>query len=143
MEKANLMEMTAAIVACFVSRNALAPVEVPALISSTYDALAAIHASRNHARAGRVPAVPVEQSITHDYLVCLDDGKKLRSLRRYLRRKYALSPEEYRARWQLPDDYPMVAPAYAELRSAIAKRSAANSSSARRASRQIPPSKLR
>ncbi|MGL4968174.1 MAG: MucR family transcriptional regulator, partial [Inquilinus sp.] len=79
---------------------------------------------RTGSAAGRTPAVPVEESITHDYLVCLNDGQKLRSLKRYLKRKYALSPEQYRSQWGLPDDYPMVAPAYAELRASIAKRQA-------------------
>ncbi|MGL4968156.1 MAG: MucR family transcriptional regulator, partial [Inquilinus sp.] len=79
---------------------------------------------RTGSAAGRTPAVPVEESITHDYLVCLNDGQKLRSLKRYLKRKYALSAEQYRSQWGLPDDYPMVAPAYAELRARIAKRQA-------------------
>jgi predicted transcriptional regulator len=76
--------------------------------------------------------VPIEESVTLDYLVCLDEGRKLKVLKRYFRRKYSLSPDEYRRKWHLPDDYPMVAPAYAELRSNIAKREASASSCAPR-----------
>jgi predicted transcriptional regulator len=85
-------------------------------------ALLGIHSIRTDSAAGRTPAVPVEASITHDYLVCLNDGQKLRALKRYLKRKYSLSPEQYRSQWGLPDDYPMVAPGYSELRASIAKR---------------------
>ena len=67
--------------------------------------------------------MPVDESVGHDYLICLNDGRKLRALKRYLWRKYALSPEQYRKKWGLPDDYPMVAPAYSELRAKIAKQS--------------------
>jgi predicted transcriptional regulator len=119
--ESNLMELTAVIVACFVSNNSLAPSEVPALISATHAALHDLkmgHAGPPHEEQ---PAVPVEQSIFHDYLVCLNDGRKLRALKRYLKRKYGLSPEAYREKWGLPADYPMVAPAYSELRARIAK----------------------
>ncbi|MDB5365992.1 MAG: ros [Rhodospirillales bacterium] len=117
----DLTELTVVIVASFVANNPLTPTEVPALISSTYAALVAIESSRTNSEIP-VPAVPVEESVTHEYLICLNDGQKLRALRRYLQRKYALSPEQYRKKWGLPDDYPMVAPAYAELRAKIAKR---------------------
>ncbi len=66
--------------------------------------------------------MPIEESVTRDYIVCLDDGRRLKTLKRYLRRKYSLTPKQYRARWHLPEDYPMVAPGYAELRSALARR---------------------
>jgi predicted transcriptional regulator len=124
MEHAGLTEMTALIVASFVSHNPASVADVPMLIASTYAALVTIHSnSHSQAAPGRtVEAVPIEESITHDYLICLEDGKKLRSLKRYLRTKYGLSPEEYRTRWGLPADYPMVAPAYSALRSEIAKR---------------------
>lgn len=117
----NLTELTAIIVASFVSNNLVAAADIPALISMTYDALAGTNAKSEPARA-RLPAVAVEDSITPDFLVCLEDGHKLRSLRRYLQRKYSLSPEAYRARWNLPSDYPMVAPNYSLLRSAIARK---------------------
>ena len=124
----NLTELTAVIVASFVSNNPTTAIDLPALISTVHAALLRIDSARTGSAAGRTPAVPVEQSITRDYLVCLNDGRQLRSLKRYLKRKFALSPEEYRRLWGLPDDYPMVAPAYAELRSGIAKRQAAGAS---------------
>ena len=76
--------------------------------------------------------MPVEESVAHDYLICLNDGRKLRALKRYLWRKYGLSPEQYRLKWGLPDDYPMVAPAYSELRATIAKQSTRGSRSPKR-----------
>jgi predicted transcriptional regulator len=123
----NLTALTAVIVACFVSNNRLAPDELPALISATYAALRDIDAGRAGPESREKPAVPVEESVAHDYLICLNDGRKLRALKRYLWRKYALSPEQYRKKWGLPDDYPMVAPAYSELRAKIAKQSAGGS----------------
>lgn len=127
----NLAELTALIVASYVSNNPLDAIEVPALIASTHAALSAIDMSGGVSRAGERPAVPIEQSIGHDYLICLNDGKKLRSLKRYLRRKYSLSPAQYRGMWGLPDDYPMVAPAYSKLRATIAKRQPRESSGSR------------
>lgn len=112
----NLTELTAVIVACFVSNNPVTAIEVPALITSTHAALLGIDTER-----AETPAVPIEQSVAHDYLICLNDGQKLRALKRYIHRKYALSPEQYRQKWGLPDDYPMVAPAYSQLRSRIAQ----------------------
>ena len=120
----NLTELTAVIVASFVSNNPTTAPELPALISTVHTALLRVDSIHTAPAAGRTPAVPVEESITHDYLVCLNDGQKLRSLKRYLKRKYSLSPEQYRSQWGLPDDYPMVAPDYAELRARIAKRQA-------------------
>jgi predicted transcriptional regulator len=117
----NLTELTAIIVACFVSNNSVPLTEVVTLISSTHAALLRIESSRPNSAAPQKPAVPVEESVAHDYLVCLNDGRKLRALRRYLQRKYSLSPEQYKMKWGLPDDYPMVAPAYSELRRKIAK----------------------
>ena len=124
----NLTELTALIVASYVSNNPLEAIEVPALVASTHAALSAIDPSCSISRAGERPAVPIEQSIAHDYLICLNDGKKLRALKRYLRRKYSLSPAQYRGMWGLPDDYPMVAPAYSELRAGIAKKQRARGS---------------
>lgn len=115
----NLTELTAVIVACFVSNNPLTAPELPALIASTHAALHSIDVIRPEDE--QKPAVPIEESITHDYLICLHDGQRLRALKRYIYRKYSLSPEQYREKWGLPDDYPMVAPAYSELRSKIAK----------------------
>jgi predicted transcriptional regulator len=123
----NLTELTVVIVACFVSNNSLAAGELPAVIATTYSALRDIDAGRTGAESREIPAVPVEESVAQDYLICLNDGRKLRSLKRYLWRKYALSPEQYRKKWGLPDDYPMVAPAYSELRARIAKQSSGRS----------------
>jgi predicted transcriptional regulator len=116
----NLTELTSVIVACFVSNNPLTAIEVPARISSTHAALLKIDSVRASSEPSQKPAVPVEESIAHDYLICLNDGQKLRALKRYLQRKYGLSPEQYRKQWGLPDDYPMVAPAYSALRTKIA-----------------------
>jgi len=124
----NLTELTAVIVACFVSNNPLTAPELPVLITSTYATLRSIEAARVYSEEQK-PAVPIEESIAQDYLICLNDGRKLRALKRYIYRKYALSPEQYREKWGLPDDYPMVAPAYSALRSKIAKDHAAGGSS--------------
>jgi predicted transcriptional regulator len=120
----SLTELTAMIVASFVSNNPVAAIDLPALISSTHLALRSIDSARTSSEAPAEPAVPVEESITHDYLICLNDGQKLRALKRYLQRKYSLSPEQYREKWGLPSDYPMVAPAYSELRTRIARQRA-------------------
>jgi len=120
----NLTELTAVIVACFVSNNPLTALELPLLITSTHGALRSIDAVHLCSGDEQKPAVPIEESIAHDYLICLNDGQKLRALKRYIYRKYSLSPVQYREKWGLPDDYPMVAPAYSELRSNIAKEKA-------------------
>ena len=123
----NLTELTVVLVACFVSNNRLVPGELPALISATYLALRDIDAGRAGRESQDKPAVPVEESVAPDYLICLNDGRKLRMLKRYIWRKYALSPEQYRQKWGLPDDYPMVAPAYSQIRAKIAKQAATGS----------------
>jgi MucR family transcriptional regulator, transcriptional regulator of exopolysaccharide biosynthesis len=120
--EANLTELTAVIVACFVSNNPISPGELPKLISNAHAALVAVDSQRIYQNRNRTPAVAIENSITHDYLICLEDGHKLRSLKRYLQRRYSLSPDDYRARWKLAADYPMVAPGYAKLRSEIARQ---------------------
>ena len=120
---ANLVELTAKVVSAYVSNNEVAATDIPRLISDTYSALA--HASGNGADAekeGLKPKVPIKKSVTDDYLICLEDGKKFKSLKRHLRTHYNLSPDEYRERWNLPHDYPMVAPNYARERSDLAKR---------------------
>jgi len=118
----DLTELTVFLVASFVSHNAVTAAELPGLIRSTYAALTELTASRIDSQPPRVPAVPIDRSITRDYIVCLDDGRRLKTLRRYLKRKYSLTPDQYRERWGLPDDYPMVAPGYSELRSSLAMR---------------------
>jgi predicted transcriptional regulator len=118
----DLIELTARVVAGFVAHNTIAAGEVPALIRAIHAALSELSPERLCSRPHQTPAVPIAESVTRDYIVCLDDGYHLKTLKRYLRRKYSLTPEQYRARWHLPDDYPMVAPGYAELRSSLAKR---------------------
>ncbi|MFK4446345.1 putative transcriptional regulator [Caballeronia udeis] len=130
-EDIDLIELTAEIVASFVSCNPLPAADLPAFISSTYAALAALRTGSAPAALQRA-AVPIEESVHDDYLVCLEDGHKLKSLKRYLQRHFAITPDEYRAKWGLPADYPMVAPAYSALRSAIAKRHPAGAIKPRR-----------
>ena len=122
-EQSELIEVTASLVAAYVGGNTLAATEIPGLIRSVHKSLANL-GGRGEAstEASKEPAVPVKRSITPDYLVCLEDGRKFKSLKRHLRTKYDLSPEQYRARWDLPKDYPMVAPNYALARSNLAKQ---------------------
>ena len=122
-EKSEIIEMTADIVSAYVGNNTIATSDLPALIQSVHRALANITGGAEPAEvAPKEPAVPVRRSITPDYLVCLEDGRKFKSLKRHLRTKYNMSPEEYRAKWNLPKDYPMVAPNYARARSELAKQ---------------------
>jgi predicted transcriptional regulator len=122
-EKSELIEMTADIVSAYVGNNSVATSELPALIQSIFRALTNVSGSAEpEPAAPKEPAVPVRRSITPDYLVCLEDGRKFKSLKRHLRTKYNMSPEEYRAKWGLPKDYPMVAPNYAKARSELAKQ---------------------
>lgn len=119
----DLLRLGSAIVAAYVSRNAVAAEAVPDIIRTVHKALEGL--SRDPPPAPeerRKPAVSVGRSIQQDYIVCLEDGKKLKMLKRYLRSRYDLSPDEYRQRWGLPPDYPMVAPAYAARRSDFAKK---------------------
>lgn len=118
----DLIELTVRVVAGFVSHNTVTAAELPALIRTTYAVLSELSPDRFCSQPLQAPAVPIDESVTRDYIVCLEDGRRLKTLKRYLRRKYSLTPEQYRARWHLPDDYPMVAPGYAELRSSLARR---------------------
>ena len=118
----DLTSLTADIVSAYVANNALSGDKIPDLISSIYSALS--RASQNEVEAPKVetkPAVSIKKSLTPEYLICLEDGKKFKSLKRHLRTHYDISPEEYREKWGLPHDYPMVAPAYAAARSNLAK----------------------
>jgi MucR family transcriptional regulator, transcriptional regulator of exopolysaccharide biosynthesis len=121
----DLIELTVALVASFISHNAVTAAELPALLQSTHATLKELTGNRSP----RVPAVPIDESITNEYIVCLDDGRRLKTLKRHLMRKYSLTPEQYRERWGLPDDYPMVAPGYSDLRSSLAMRFAKKSRS--------------
>jgi predicted transcriptional regulator len=118
-----LLRLGAGIVAAYVSRNPVAADAVPDIIRTVHQALEGLsRAAPAPAEERPKPAVPVSRSVQHDYIVCLEDGKKLKMLKRYLRSRYNMSPDEYRRRWGLPADYPMVAPAYAARRSDFAKQ---------------------
>jgi predicted transcriptional regulator len=117
------LQLTAKIVAAFVSNNTVPSGEIPNLISQVYSALMRVSAGQAAAAVEPLkPAVPVKRSITAEYLVCLEDGKKFKSLKRHLRTQYDMTPEKYREKWGLPPDYPMVAPNYAAARSQLAKK---------------------
>jgi predicted transcriptional regulator len=124
-ESFNPIELTADIVAAFVANNALPIADLPAVIQSVHAALAQLASGpviSAPLEEKKEPAVSIRKSITPDYIVCLDDGKKFKSLRRHLA-TLGLTPDQYRAKWSLPADYPMVAPNYAAQRSELAKRS--------------------
>jgi predicted transcriptional regulator len=121
-EQSGLIELTAEIVSAYVSNNTVAAGDVPGLIGDIFSALSRAGTGAPSAPSEPAkPAVNPKKSITADYLVCLEDGKKFKSLKRHLRTMYNLSPEQYREKWGLPADYPMVAPNYAEARSRLAK----------------------
>jgi len=122
-ETVNYIELAAEIVSAYVSNNSVPASDLPALLGDVHSALVRV-SSGVVAAAPEVakPAVPPKKSITNDYLVCLEDGRKFKSLKRHLRTQYNMSPEQYREKWGLPSDYPMVAPAYAKARSALAKQ---------------------
>ena len=122
-DKSEIIEMTADIVSAYVGNNTVPATELPALIQNIPRALSQVSGGDEPApEAPKEPAVPVRKSISPDFLVCLEDGRKFKSLKRHLRTKYNMSPEEYRAKWGLPKDYPMVAPNYAKARSDLAKQ---------------------
>jgi len=121
---ASLIELTADITVAFVGNNSVPANDLPSLIRGIFGALSGATASPAEAVAApQTPAVALKKSITDNYLICLEDGRKFKSLKRHLRSKFNLSPDEYRAKWGLPKTYPMVAPAYAAARSALAKAS--------------------
>ena len=117
----DLLAFTTEIVSSHVSRNETTAAELPKLIKEVYHALASVNAAEPEVEVLQ-PAVPVKKSVFPDYIVCLEDGKKLKMLKRHLKTAYNMTPNEYRARWNLPADYPMVAPNYAERRSGLAKK---------------------
>jgi predicted transcriptional regulator len=117
-----LTSLTADIVAAYVAHNVISGEKLPDFIGSVYAALSKASVQGiEPPKVDLTPAVPVKKSVTHDYIICLDDGKRFKSLKRHLKTHYDLSPEEYRDKWGLPRDYPMVAPAYAAARSSLAK----------------------
>jgi predicted transcriptional regulator len=123
--------MTAEVVASYVRNNPLPQSDLTSIIKTVHGSLTALEGGNGKAEPLR-PAVSVRRSVQPDYLVCLEDGKKLKMLKRHLRTTYALTPEEYRAKWGLPPDYPMVAPNYAKQRSEFAKKIGLGRKSGRR-----------
>ena len=123
LEKNELVELTAEIVSAYVSNNTVVATDLATVIHNVFDALNKASTSWSQpVREELKPAVPIKKSVTPDYIICLEDGKKFKSLKRHLRTHYDLSPEEYREKWGLAHDYPMVAPNYAAARSELAKR---------------------
>ncbi|MCC9622916.1 MucR family transcriptional regulator [Thalassospira sp. MA62] len=123
MDRDELLHMTVDIVSAYVSNNALASTQIPELISTVFSSLDSLREVQKEPEQEPLkPAVPIKKSVGDDYIVCLEDGKKLKMLKRHLRTTYNLTPEEYRAKWGLPSDYPMVAPNYAKQRSKFAKQ---------------------
>jgi predicted transcriptional regulator len=117
-----ILGLTSEIVAAHVSNNTVATADLPQLIEQVYKTLAHVGKGADVAPEKPTPAVPIKRSITPDYIICLEDGKQLKMLKRHLKTAYDMSPEEYRERWGLPADYPMVAPNYAKQRSKLAKK---------------------
>ncbi|MCT8971250.1 MucR family transcriptional regulator [Microbaculum marinisediminis] len=121
--KTELIELAADIVSAYVSNNTVPTSDLAALIGDVHQALvSAATGAMEPVKEELKPAVPVRRSVTPDFIICLEDGKKFKSLKRHLRTHYDLSPEEYREKWGLAPDYPMVAPNYAAARSALAKK---------------------
>lgn len=121
--KQDLVEMAAEIVSAYVSANTVPAEDLPALIRTVHSALKEVSSATSlPAAQGLEPAVAIKKSVTPDFIICLEDGKKFKSLKRHLRTRYSMTPDEYRAKWGLPHDYPMVAPNYAKERSNLAKR---------------------
>jgi predicted transcriptional regulator len=119
----NFIDLTANIVSAYVSNNPTPASDIPALIGQIHAALLKVSTGRAELPLEPAkPAVPVKKSMTADYLICLEDGKRFKSLKRHLRTQYSMTPEQYRDKWGLPADYPMVAPNYAVARSQLAKK---------------------
>lgn len=124
-EQANpseLLALTTNIVAAHVANNSVAVADLPRLIRDVHDTLASVGAGGGREPERPTPAVPIKKSVTPEHVICLEDGKKLKMLKRHLKTAYNMTPEEYRERWNLPADYPMVAPNYAKQRSKLAKQ---------------------
>lgn len=121
-EKSEFIELTADIVSAYVGKNSVSAADLPSLIKSIHDAISGVSSGQTEAPVvAQAPAVSIRKSINPDFLICLEDGRRFKSLKRHLRTKYDMSPEDYRAKWGLPKDYPMVSPNYAASRSALAK----------------------
>jgi predicted transcriptional regulator len=121
-KKNGLLSMVTDIVSAHLSHNTVPVGDIPRLIHEVYGALTGLGQTPARSAERLEPAVPVKKSVTADYIVCLEDGKKLKMLKRHLRTAYGLTPEQYREKWSLPADYPMVAPNYAKKRSSLARQ---------------------
>ncbi len=119
--KSELVAQTAQIVAGYASKNTVE--DLPALIRQVFETLSKLGTDHHHHHPNLQPSVPVSKSVMPDYIICLEDGKKMKMLKRYLKTAYDMTPEQYREKWNLPADYPMVAPNYAKKRSHLAKES--------------------
>lgn len=117
-----ILGLTSEIVAAHVSNNTVATADLPQLIEQVYKTLSQVGKGTEVAQDKPTPAVPIKKSVTPDYIICLEDGKRLKMLKRHLKTAYDMTPEEYKERWGLPADYPMVAPNYAKQRSKLAKQ---------------------
>jgi predicted transcriptional regulator len=120
-EKTSKLEMTVSIVSAYVSKNSVPMGKLAELVSSVHESLAKLEGAPVVEEIPLVPAVPVKKSVMSDYIISLEDGRKFKSLKRHLSSQYGMTPDQYRAKWNLPSDYPMVAPNYAATRSALAK----------------------
>ncbi len=116
-----LVDLTADVVSAYVGHNSISVADLPRLIADVHGALRGLSSPAEPPAEELKPAVPIRRSVSADFIVCLEDGKKFKSLKRHLRTHFDLSPDEYRAKWGLPSDYPMVAPNYSQTRSALAK----------------------
>ncbi len=121
----DLLDITAQIVAAYVGRNEMPAGEIPGLIDTVYKTVSGLAETEQVKQRGPKPepAIPIEQSVTDDFIYSLEDGQPYKSLKRHLKAKYNMSPDDYREKWELPVDYPMVAPSYARERSELAKKS--------------------
>ncbi|WP_207478966.1 MucR family transcriptional regulator [Arenibaculum pallidiluteum] len=132
-----ILRMTADIVSAYVGKNVLPSSQIPEVINTVFTSLAGLNGGTREVQAEpQKPAVPIKKSVTPEYIVCLEDGKKLKMLKRHLRSTYGMTPDEYRAKWGLPPDYPMVAPNYAAQRSEFAKKIGLGRSSGRQTRRR-------
>lgn len=124
LHKLGLLQLTSEIVSAYVSHNMTTIDDLPKIIEQVYQTLASLknHKQGEDLASPLTPAVPIKKSITQDYLICLEDGQKLKMLKRYLKTHYDMNPEQYRERWALPSDYPMVAPNYAKKRQYLARQ---------------------
>ncbi|MGB0696260.1 MAG: MucR family transcriptional regulator [Rhodospirillaceae bacterium] len=122
LSRSEKVKLTVSIVSAHMGKNNVAVDEIPTILGDVYKSINALASPEEKAPEKPEPAVPIKKSIHTDYLVCLEDGKKLKMLKRHLKTAYGLTPEEYREKWGLPADYPMVAPSYASKRSSLAKQ---------------------